>query len=129
MKASQQSSCRTFNYRLNLCASSQEILMIKDEKVNWRLLSILSNMSKNTNDLWKAYRAVAVFEIFYTALRHNYNELHYKSIRKQSLWRYLWCNFKCNWQILKDVSLYFMLKEHDCEKSCENLYTKNSLFA
>ena len=27
------------------------------------------------------------------------------------------------------MSLYFMLKEYDCERSCENLYTKDNLFA
>ena len=31
--------------------------------------------------------------------------------------------------ILKDMSLYFMLKRHDCERSCRDFYTRDSLFA
>ena len=103
--------------------------MIRDEKADQKLLSILPDISESTDDLQKVCETIAVLEIFYTALKHNHNELHYESARKQSLWRYLWCNFKCDWQILKDVPLYFMLKEHDCERSCEDLYTKNNSFA
>ena len=50
MKASQQFSYKTSDHRLNLCASLQEVLMIKDEKADQRLLSILSNMSESTDD-------------------------------------------------------------------------------
>ena len=86
-------------------------------------------MSESMSDLWKAHKTVAVLKILYTVLKHNYNELHYRSVRKQNLWKYLWCDFECDQQILKDVSLYFMLKEHDCERSHEDLYTENNLFA
>ena len=103
--------------------------MIRDEKVDWRLLFILSDMSESTDDSQKVCEAVAVLEIFYMTLKHNHNEFHYEFVREQSLWRYLWCDFECNWQILEDVPLYFMLKEHDCKRSCEDLYTKNNLFA
>ena len=129
MKASQQFSHRTSGHRLNLYASSQKILMIKDEKADQKLLFILSDMSESTDDLWKVCETVAVLEIFYITLKHNHNEFHYRFVRKQSLWRYLWFNFECDWQIFKDVSLYFMSEEHDCERFCEDLYTKNSLFA
>ena len=85
VKASQQSSHKISDYRSNLYASSQEVLMIKDEKADQKLLSILPDMSENTNNLQKAYRTVAVLKIFYIALKHNHNELHYRSVRKQSL--------------------------------------------
>ena len=86
-------------------------------------------MSESTDNSQKVCRAVAALEILYMTLKHNHNEFHYKFIRKQSLWRYLWCSFECDWQILEDVSLYFMLKEHDCKRFCEDLYTEDSLFA
>ena len=59
--------------------------MIKDEKADWRLLSILLNMSESISDSWKVCETVAVLEIFYITLRHNYNKLHYRSVKKQSL--------------------------------------------
>ena len=59
--------------------------MIKDEKADQKLLFILSDMSESTNNSWKVYRAVAVLEIFYITLKHNHNELHYESVKKQSL--------------------------------------------
>ena len=86
-------------------------------------------MFENINDLWKVCKTVTVFKILYITLRHNHNELHYRSVRKQSLWRYLWCSFKYDWQIFKDVSLYFMSEKYDCRKFYEDLYTENSLFA
>ena len=59
--------------------------MIKNEKADQKLLFILSNMSESTNNSQKVCRAVAALKILYTALRHNYNELHYRFVRKQSL--------------------------------------------
>ena len=103
--------------------------MIKDEKTDKILLLILLCIFENINNLWKVCRAVTVFKILYTALKHNHNKLHYKFIRKQSLWRYLWCSFEYDWQIFEDMSLYFMSEKHDYRKFCEDLYTKDSLFA
>ena len=92
-----QLSCRTFDHKLNLYASLQEILIIKDKKADQKLLFILSNMSESTNNSQKVCRAVAAFEIFYITLKYNHNELHYRSVRKQSLWKYLWCSFEYDW--------------------------------
>ena len=59
--------------------------MIKDKKADQKLLFILSDMFKNTDNSQKACETVAVFEIFYITLRHNHNEFHYRFVRKQSL--------------------------------------------
>ena len=126
MKASQQFFHKTFNHRSDLYASLQEVLMIRDEKADQRLLSILPDMLESTDNSQKVCETVAVLEIFYTVLKYNFNELHYRSVREQSLWRYLWCNFECNWQVLEDVSLYFMSEEYDCERFCEDLHTEDS---
>ena len=59
--------------------------MIKDEKADQKLLFILSNMFKSTDNLQKVYKTVAALEIFYMTLRHNHNELHYRFVREQNL--------------------------------------------